>query len=170
MSSHKTSRSLSRREFIKVGAVASAAVGLGAAKSFVPKVYGKARATKKVIVIGMDGLDHGLVKGWVEAGKLPAFEKMLRAGGDIRPLRSSIPPQTPVAWSNFIAGTDPGGHGIFDFFRRDPLNLDPAHILDFSATETTASKHTVRIGQTILPLSGGNVRNLRGGRAFWQVL
>jgi predicted AlkP superfamily phosphohydrolase/phosphomutase len=170
MTSRKLDSPMTRRDFVKLGAAASAALGLGAGRSFVPKVYGKARATKKVIVIGMDGLDHGLLSGWIEAGKLPSFQRVLRAGGAIRPLRSSIPPQTPVAWSNFIAGTDPGGHGIFDFFRRDPLNLDPAHILDFSATETSGAKHTLRIGQTVLPLSGGSVRNLRGGRAFWQVL
>ncbi len=170
MSSHRTSRTLSRRDFMKIGAAASAAVGLGAAKPFVPKVYGKARATKKVIVIGMDGLDHGLVKGWIEAGKLPTFEKVLRAGGDIRPLRSSIPPQSPVAWSNFIAGTDPGGHGIFDFIHRNPQASNINDFMVFSAAETTAARHTLRIGQTILPLSGGGVRNLRGGKAFWQNL
>ncbi|MGZ7066178.1 MAG: alkaline phosphatase family protein, partial [Candidatus Aminicenantales bacterium] len=170
MSTYKTSRSLSRRDFMKIGAAASAAVGFGTAKSFVPKVYGKARAAKKVIVIGMDGLDHGLVKGWIDAGKLPTFEKVLRAGGDIRPLRSSIPPQSPVAWSNFIAGTDPGGHGIFDFIHRNPQALNINDFMVFSAAETTAARHTLRIGQTILPLSGGGVRNLRGGKAFWQNL
>jgi predicted AlkP superfamily phosphohydrolase/phosphomutase len=169
MSQRKTSMPMSRREFMKLGAGASAALSLGGG-SFVPRVYGKARATKKVIVLGMDGLDHGLVQGWIESGKLPAFQRLLREGGDFRPLRTSIPPQTPVAWSNFITGTDPGGHGIFDFIRRDPLNLDPSGFLNFSATETTASKHTLRIGQAILPLSGGEVRNLRRGKAFWQAL
>jgi predicted AlkP superfamily phosphohydrolase/phosphomutase len=168
MSHSKESPSLSRREFIKLGAAASAAVGLGAGGSFVPKVFGKAAATKKVIVLGMDGLDHGLMKGWMEAGKLPSFRRLLANGGGFRPLRSSIPPQTPVAWSNFITGTDPGGHGIFDFLRRHPGNLDPSHFLDFSATETLPAKHTIRIGSTIFPLSGGEVRNLRKGTAFWQ--
>ncbi|HVP90760.1 MAG TPA: alkaline phosphatase family protein [Terriglobales bacterium] len=169
MSQRSLSRPMSRRDFMKVGAAATAALSAGA-RSFVPKVYGRARATKKVIVLGMDGLDHGLVGRWMDEGKLPTFRRLLAEGGDFRPLRTSIPPQTPVAWSNFITGTDPGGHGIFDFFLRDPRNLDPAHILNFSATETTGSKHTVRIGRAVLPLSGGTVRNLRGGRAFWQVL
>jgi len=170
MSRQRKPSTLSRREFMKVGAAASAALTIGGGKNIVPKIFGKARATKKVIVIGMDGLDHGLVKGWIEAGKLPTFDKVLRGGGDLRPLRSSIPPQTPVAWSNFITGTDPGGHGIFDFIRRDPHNLDPSHFLNFSATETSSAKHTLRIGQTIFPLSGGEVRNLRHGKAFWQDL
>ncbi len=75
-----------------------------------------------------------------------------------------------MAWSNFIAGTDPGGHGIFDFIHRNPAAADINDFIVFSATETTAGKHALRIGKTVLPLSGGEVRNLRGGKAFWQVL
>jgi predicted AlkP superfamily phosphohydrolase/phosphomutase len=160
---------MSRRQFLKAGAAASAALGL-AGRSFVPRVFGKARATKKVIILGMDGLDHGLVSRWIEAGKLPTFERLLREGGDFRPLGTSIPPQSPVAWSNFIAGTDPGGHGIFDFIHRNPQAENINDFLVFSAAESAAAKHTLRLGKTILPLSGGQVRNLRGGRAFWQVL
>jgi len=166
MSQSGKSRPFSRREFLKFGAAAATAAGLGGAKAFVPKVYGRGRATQKVIVIGMDGLDHGLFGRWVESGTLPTFEKILRAGGDFRPLGTSIPPQSPVAWSNFITGTDPGGHGIYDFLTRDPKTYIP----EFSATETDAARRTLRIGNTVLPLSGGRVRNLRGGRAFWQVL
>jgi len=160
---------MSRREFMKVGAAASAAMGLGG-RSFVPRVFGKARATKKVIVLGMDGLDHGLVRNWLEAGKLPTFARLLREGGDLRPLATSIPPQSPVAWSNFIAGTDPGGHGIFDFIHRNPGAANINEFFVFSAAETTAAKHMLRFGKTIIPLSGGEVRNLRGGQAFWQIL
>jgi len=161
---------MTRRDFVKLGAAASAAIGLGGGKSFVPRVYGKARAAKKVIILGMDGMDHGLFRGWIDQGKFPAFQKVLREGGALRPLGTSIPPQSPVAWSNFIAGTDPGGHGIFDFIHRNPAAIDINDFIVFSATETTAGKHGLRIGKTVLPLSGGEVRNLRGGKAFWQVL
>ena len=47
-----------------------------------------------------------------------------RAGG-IRPRRDDAPAQTPVAWSTFATGTNPGGHGIFDFLRRNPKNYLP---------------------------------------------
>jgi hypothetical protein len=40
----------------------------------------------------------------------------------------------------------------------------------FSATETSGSSKTIRIGKTVIPLAGGQVRNLRKGRAFWQIL
>ena len=97
---------------------------------------------------------------------MPAFRKLLLQGGDFRPLRTSLPPQTPVAWSNFITGMDPGGHAIFDFFNRDPKTYFPV----FSATETSGASKTIRIGKTVIPLSGGQIRNLRKGKAFWQVL
>ncbi len=158
--------SLTRREFIKAGVAASAAVGLGGAARLAPPVYGRARTTKKMIVLGLDGLDPVLTKRWIDEGRLPAFRKLLEQGGDFRPLGTSLPPQTPVAWSNFITGMDPGGHGIFDFFNRDPKTYVPV----FSATETSGAAKTIRIGKTLIPLSGGQIRNLRRGRAFWQIL
>ena len=156
---------LSRREFLKAGVAASAALGLGGAARFAPKGYGRARTTQKMIVLGLDGLDPVLTRRWIDEGRLPAFAKLLRQG-DFRPLGTSLPPQTPVAWSNFITGMDPGGHGIFDFFNRDLKTYVPV----FSATETTGGTKTIRIGQAVIPLSGGQIRNLRKGRAFWQIL
>src|SRR5512139_2122998 len=151
MSEKARPASLSRRDFLKAGVAATAAVGLGGAGRFVPKVTGRARAAKKLLVLGMDGMDHGLVQGWLGQVKLPAFQKVLREGGGFRPLGTSIPPQSPVAWSNFITGTDPGGHGIFDFIHRDPKAYFPI----FSATESSNATRTIRLGKTIIPLSAG---------------
>jgi predicted AlkP superfamily phosphohydrolase/phosphomutase len=155
---------LSRREFLKAGVAASAAVGLGGAR-FTPRAFGRTRSTTKMIVLGLDGLDPVLTRRWIDEGRLPAFAKLLRQG-DFRPLGTSLPPQTPVAWSNFITGMDPGGHGIFDFFNRDPKTYVPV----FSATETSGAAKSIRLGKTVIPLSGGQVRNLRKGPAFWQLL
>lgn len=165
MSGHGRAR-LSRREFLKAGVAASAALGLGGAARLSPRSFGPSRDGKKVIVLGLDGLDPVLTKRWIDEGRLPAFRRLLERGGDFRPLGTSLPPQTPVAWSNFITGMDPGGHAIFDFFNRDPKTYVPV----FSATETTGGGKTIRLGKTLIPLSGGQVRNLRKGRAFWQVL
>jgi predicted AlkP superfamily phosphohydrolase/phosphomutase len=163
--SHNSRAAFSRRDFLKAGAAATAAIGLGGAARFMPKASGRARRTTKMIVLGLDGMDPGLTRRWIDEGRLPAFRKLLESG-DFRPLGTSLPPQTPVAWSNFITGMDPGGHNIFDFFNRDPKTYVPV----FSATETSAAAKTVRLGKTVIPLSGGQVRNLRKGRAFWQVL
>jgi len=157
---------LSRRDFIKTGMAASAFVGLGGAQALIPRAHARARQSRKMIVLGLDGLDPGLTKRWMDEGRLPAFRKLLLQGGDFKALGTSLPPQTPVAWSNFITGMDPGGHGIFDFIHRDPAEYFPV----FSATETSSAAKTIRIGKTIIPLSGGRIRNLRRGKAFWQIL
>jgi predicted AlkP superfamily phosphohydrolase/phosphomutase len=119
-----------------------------------------------MIVLGLDGLDPVMTNRWIDEGRLPAFRKLLERGGDFRPLGTSLPPQTPVAWSNFITGMDPGGHGIFDFIHRDPQDYVPV----FSSTETAGAARTIRLGKTVIPISKGRVRSLRRGKAFWQVL
>jgi predicted AlkP superfamily phosphohydrolase/phosphomutase len=74
---------------------------------------------RKVLVIGADGMDPIRVEKLMAEGRLPNLAR-LRSEGGFRPLTTSIPPQSPVAWSNFITGAGPGVHGIFDFIHRDP--------------------------------------------------
>ena len=69
---------------------------------------------KKVLILGIDGMDPRLLQRFVDEGLMPNFGRLI-AEGDFKPLQTSMPPQSPVAWSNFITGMDPGGHGIFDF-------------------------------------------------------
>ena len=156
---------IDRREFLKLGLGAASALALGGDGAPVIRAAGRKATARKVVVLGFDGMDPHLVKVWMDEGKLPAFRKLAARGG-FSPLRTSIPPQSPVAWSNFIAGTNPGGHGIFDFIHRDKETYIPT----FSASATTGSTKTVRIGDIVFPLSGGTVANLRKGRAFWQTL
>jgi predicted AlkP superfamily phosphohydrolase/phosphomutase len=79
---------------------------------------------KKVIVIGLDGLEPKIVEPMLERGELPNLARVRDSGGYSR-VRTTFPAQTPVAWSTFSTGTNPGGHGIFDFIRRDPLTYLP---------------------------------------------
>lgn len=78
-----------------------------------------ALAIKKVLVIGLDGLEGSIVEPMLNAGELPNLAK-LRADGGFGRVATTNPAQTPVAWSTFATGVNPGGHGIFDFLRRDP--------------------------------------------------
>jgi predicted AlkP superfamily phosphohydrolase/phosphomutase len=98
-------------------------------------------------------------------GKMPNFAK-LEAQGDFRQLRTSIPPQSPVAWSNLITGMNAGGHAIFDFIHRDPKTLR----LYFSASRVEGPKHAIHLGSWAIPLGGGSAQQLRKGVAFWQLL
>jgi predicted AlkP superfamily phosphohydrolase/phosphomutase len=150
---------------MKRSVAAGSLLALGASSSLVTRAFGKKETAKKVIVLGFDGVDPQLLRLWMDEGKLPNFKKIASLG-DFRPLKTSIPPQSPVAWSNFAAGMDPGGHGIFDFIHRDPKLYMPI----FSGTATEEAKKTIRIGNLVFPLSGGEVKNLRKGKAFWQIL
>jgi predicted AlkP superfamily phosphohydrolase/phosphomutase len=119
---------------------------------------------RRVIVLGFDGLDYGLTRDLMDRGRLPSFSA-LAARGSFAPLATSIPPQSPVAWSNFITGLDPGGHGIFDFIHRDPRTMAP-----YLSTSRTAPGRSIPIGRWQLPLTSGTVELLRRGRPFWDAL
>lgn len=60
----------------------------------------------------------------LDAGALPHLAS-LRAQGGFGRVATTLPAQTPVAWSTFATGVNPGGHGIFDFIRRDPATYLP---------------------------------------------
>ena len=116
-----------------------------------------------MIVLGVDGMDPEFLEAhW---SSLPNLNR-LRGQGDFRTLATTMPPQSPVAWSSVITGMDPGGHGIFDFVHRNPATRMPMS----SMAEVTEPTRTLTIGPYLLPLSGGGVRTLRAGRAFWQIL
>lgn len=79
---------------------------------------------KKVLVIGIDALDPKVMDKLMSEGKLPNFKK-LRETGSYSELETTIPPETPVAWSAAATGGNPGRYGIFDFVNRDPNTYLP---------------------------------------------
>ena len=142
---------MNRRSFLKrtgaVAAVGAAAVGAGSyflgGKTRVSRAAGK-----KVIVIGIDGMDPRLAESMMQEGLLPNLEK-LRTGGGFRRLGTSVPPQSPVAWANFINGAGPGSHGIFDFIHRHPH--DPCSMF-YGAAETVPGDGALEIRGHRVPL------------------
>src|SRR6266849_7193138 len=94
----------SRRVFLKRSALAAAAAGVGVGSYWLGSRGRVSRSSgKKVIVIGIDGMDPRLSESMIDAGLLPNLTK-LRAAGGFGDLGTSIPPQSPVAWANFING------------------------------------------------------------------
>jgi predicted AlkP superfamily phosphohydrolase/phosphomutase len=77
-----------------------------------------------VIVVGLDGLEPKIVEPMLAAGDLPHLAKLAAQGGYAR-VATTSPAQTPVAWSTFATGVNPGGHGIFDFLSRNPQTYMP---------------------------------------------
>ncbi len=126
---------------------------------------GGAVGSRKVIVLGIDGLDPDLLTKFMADGKMPNFAR-LAAQGSFKRLTTSIPPQSPVAWSNLITGMNSGGHGIFDFIHRDPKNFQ----LYFSTSRVEGPRHNLRLGSWVIPLGSGSAEQLRHGKAFWEIL
>jgi len=125
---------------------------------------------KKVVVLGFDGMDHQLTQRFIRAGKLPNLERLSRQGHG-GPLETSVPPLSPVAWSDFITGMDAGGHGIFDFIHRDPTTMQA--YLSTSRIDSTAPgllPEKIGFGDCVLPLSEQVQTNLRHGEPFWSRL
>jgi predicted AlkP superfamily phosphohydrolase/phosphomutase len=110
-------------------------------------------------------MDPQLLQRFVAAGELPHFQALMQQGS-FQPLTTSVPPLSPVAWANFITGTNPGGHGLFDFIHRDARTMIPY----LSTSKAEPPKHTLRLGQWILPLSQGTMTLMRHGKSFWETL
>lgn len=92
--------------------------------SFFATAPALAQERQKVIVLGFDGVDAAMTEKWMDEGQLPNLAR-LRDQGTFRPLTPTLPAQTPVSWSTFATGMDPGRTGIFDFLRRDPKTYMP---------------------------------------------
>ncbi|HKW16337.1 MAG TPA: alkaline phosphatase family protein [Terriglobales bacterium] len=111
---------------------------------------------KKVIVIGLDGLEPTIVESMLERGELPSLARIRQSGFYSR-LKTTYPAQTPVAWSSFATGVNPGGHGIFDFISRDPQTYLP----------DAALSHFERPKNVFSP---PRVVNQRKGEPLWAAL
>jgi len=124
----------SRRKFLMTAGIGSlAALGASGSAYWIGRGQRASRSLgKKVIVIGIDGMDPKLTARMMRAGRLPNLSKMSRQG-TFSPLGTSIPPQSPVAWASFINGAGPGSHGLFDFIHRHPEQQCAPF---FSAAET----------------------------------
>ncbi|GJM25968.1 MAG: hypothetical protein DHS20C16_23830 [Phycisphaerae bacterium] len=127
-----------------------------------PKTKGK-----QVIVLGFDGMDPKLSTEMMNQGLLPNFSKLADTGS-FKPLGTSTPPQSPVAWTTFTTGTNPGEHGIFDFIHRDPETYSPK----FSTSNiSTGEVLSIPWGHWKLPVWGESTLAIaRNGRAFWEYL
>ncbi len=120
---------------------------------------------RRVVVLGLDGLDPKIIRALMDEGRAPNFKK-LAATGSFRTLGTTMPALSPVAWSTFITGTDPGGHTIVDFVMRDPLTYQPY----FSIWETQPPARSISLGTYELALGGQGIVNKRVGVPFWTYL
>lgn len=158
-------RNFTRRDFVRLQLYGSAWIALGGLTGLACNRKAGRETATKVIALGLDGLDPNLVSRLMGEGKMPNFARVAR-NGYFGPLGTSTPPQSPVAWANFIAGSNSGRHGIFDFIHRDPDTYLPY----LSTSRSEPAQRTITVGDYVIPLSSGKIHDLRKGRAFWEVL
>ncbi len=89
---------------------------------------------QKVVVIGFDGADHQIVTEMLASGDLPNL-KGLAERGSFAPLTPTNPPQTPVSWSTFATGLNPGKTEILDFIKRREGTYIPTFALQGEGKE-----------------------------------
>lgn len=126
---------------------------------------------ERVVVLGIDGLDPDVLEEVMR--RFPERTtnfRWLASFNGVRSLGTSTPPQSPVAWSNFITGLDPGGHGIYDFIHRNPVTRAPL------PSTTTVGDDPFRVGlwgdwrlSVPMPWHEASDTN-RTGEAFWATL
>ena len=121
---------------------------------------------KKVIVLGLDGLEPTICERMIERGELPNFKKLMEAGS-YRRLGTSSPALSPVAWSTFATGADSSRHAIYDFLSRDRRSYLPK----LSSSEVYPGGRFVKLGPFRFQWGRrGGVRMLRKSKSFWKIL
>jgi predicted AlkP superfamily phosphohydrolase/phosphomutase len=120
---------------------------------------------KRTIFIGFDGQDARITERMMAEGKLPNYSRLAERGC-YRKLRTTFPSITPVAWSSFTTGTNPGRHNIFDFLDRDPRTYLPR----LSSTYIGSVEKFLKIGKLRIPLKKPEIRLLRKSKPWWTIL
>ena len=125
----------------------------------------KSAMTRRVVILGLDGMDPGLATKFMREGRMPNFQKLAERGV-FRPLDTSVPSMSPVAWSTFATGVDASHHGIYDFLTRDPCNYAPM----LSSTDIGSATKVLNIGRYLVPLDKPRMKLLQKSQHFWKLL
>lgn len=120
---------------------------------------------RRVVILGLDGLDPALIRRWIGEGHLPAFARLAEEGC-FHELATSFPSMSPVAWSSFATGVDASKHNIFDFLNRDLRS----HMPVLSSTDIRGAHKLLRLGRYEIPIGKPAIRFLRRSRSFWRIL
>jgi predicted AlkP superfamily phosphohydrolase/phosphomutase len=137
-----------------------------AARAAVRRKRGFRRAKiRRLIFLGLDGLDPRLAERFMAEGKLPNLSR-LKALGSFHRLRTTFPSLSPVAWSTFATGVSPAKHNIFDFLNRSLKSCVP----ELSSCRVRPARRALRIGRLRIPLWRPTVEMLRKSQTFWKIL
>jgi predicted AlkP superfamily phosphohydrolase/phosphomutase len=122
-------------------------------------------SARRVIILGLDGLSPHVASELMDAGEMPNLS-VLRKKGTFARLGTTCPGISPVAWSSFMTGVNPGKHGIFDFLAPDRNR----YLAVLSSVKTGESRTKRGIGPFMREVSRPFVTLLRRGTPFWSLL
>jgi len=128
------------------------------------KVMTRAKVSRMVI-LGLDGMDPVLCTRFMNDGKMPNLAR-LREQGSFMPLQTTYPAISPVAWSSFQTGVNPGQHNIYDFLTRDTNTYFPL----LSSAEIQGPRRKLRLGKWVIPIGRPQTKLLRKSIPFWHYL
>ncbi len=116
----------------------------------------------KVVILGLDGLSPHLVEKYWANGDLPNLKKLADTGTYHR-MKTTTPGVSPVAWSSFQTGVNPGKHGIFDFLSADRKRY--LAVLSSVKTKTFQKKNFLGIRKKQVSST-----LMRMSKPFWSLL
>lgn len=73
--------------------------------------------SKRLIILGIDGMDPVLVDRFIKEGVLPNIAALAEKGSLSR-FPTIDPPQSPSVWTTLSSGVYPERHGVYDFIQR----------------------------------------------------
>jgi len=120
---------------------------------------------RRVIFLGLDGLDPRITERYIAEVKLPNLQR-LKEQGSFHRLRTTFPSLSPVAWSTFATGVSPAKHNIFDFLNRSLKSYVP----ELSSSKVRPAPRTLRLGRWQIPISRPTLELRRKSRPFWKIL
>jgi predicted AlkP superfamily phosphohydrolase/phosphomutase/tetratricopeptide (TPR) repeat protein len=80
------------------------------------------RLAKKVLLIGWDAADWKLINPLIDAGQMPAMEKLVN-GGVMGNMHTLEPPFSPMLWTSIATGKYADKHGVLGFTEPDPEGM-----------------------------------------------
>ena len=124
-----------------------------------------ASRVKRVIVLGLDGQDPALTEALMNEGVLPNFAKLRRQGSFHR-LGTTLLAESPVAWTSFQTGCNPGKHRIFDFLVPNRKSYLP----ELCSARVAPPARSLPLGPFRIPLGKPLIEAGRRSQPFWKTL
>lgn len=87
------------------------------------RLFGKRRAGRKVVMLGLDGTPYTLLRDLADRGVMPNVAALI-GEGRLMQMDSSIPEISSVAWTSTMTGRNPAKHGVFGFTDLKPGTYD----------------------------------------------